>query len=171
MNGAEENCIKEALKEYWRPLIQFTYQYIDDWTESEDIVQSAFNVLLEYPCTSCQKRWGYLCGICKNKSLTLLRKRRKLVYSEMETEAETLPSDNPDPFQTLDYAQAIEILNQGIEEVLSDTERAIFLYRFKEGLPPKTIAEKLAISEGNVYTRFSEAKKKLTEYLNSKMES
>lgn len=152
-------------KQYFTPLCNFAYKYLNDWENSREVVQETFAKIWSVRSnlnvhTSIQ---SYLYQATKNSVIDFVRKNQKLSKNEDDIRNATedrIKNDN-NGLNSLMIKQAIL---QAMEK-LKPKNKEIFRLNKLEGLTYKEIANHLGISERGVEDNISRALKILKEEL------
>ena len=157
---------KALFEEYYNPLCNFVYRYVNDRDVSEDMVQSVFVRLWEkkdsLELTGSLR--SYLFTATRNTALDHIRsQKRKDDYLEMNAEP-----DHHDDVRDDEAGRVLfrATLYEAIEGLKPKT-RKIFTLHKMEGLTYKEIAEHLDIPkrtvEYNIYSALAQLKDKLQD--------
>lgn len=154
---AERQVFLGLYHEYGNAMLKVSQRYFpNDPSAAEDAVQNAwlkvvqnFSKVQDIPC---KKRGAYLVIIVKNKSISILRKRRQ-----------ELPFDETLPYKETeddDVASIIEVIHR-----LPETYRAVLELRFVEECTSQQIAQMLNLTEATVNTRIHRGRTLLIQKL------
>jgi RNA polymerase sigma-70 factor (ECF subfamily) len=144
--------------------------------DAEDVVQQTFLAVLEhldgFEGQSQFRTW--LVRIATNHALKVLRKRRGLLTTSMESASEddytTLPRPEyiapwrNEPGEIAQRRETLQMLNDALDQ-LDEKYRLVFLLRDVEGLSTEETARELGISVANVKVRLLRARLMLRERL------
>jgi len=168
INSGDKKAFKEVFDKYFNALCAFSYKYIVDRSETEDIIQDVFISFWEHnkDFDHINSIKAFLYTSARNKCLNHLKhkavkqKHEQALIYELESEQ----------FFT-NHVIEEEAFNQLYTEIkdLPDSAQNIMLLALK-GLKNREIAEKLNISENTVKTHkkiaYAKLKKKLNPIIN-----
>jgi len=181
-----EKALEALIKRYLRPIYSFTFRFVEDRQEAEDITQEVFvkvwrNLKKFNPRRSRfatlrgrQKRSfkTWIFSIAKNSCIDALKKKKIIPFSEFEDEAgrnillETLVDTAPLPNELFEKKDITKILTSAIEK-LSPQYRMVLVLRYNDHFTFREIAEVLSEPLHTVKSRHRRAlihlKKLLTE--------
>lgn len=108
---------------------------------------------------------SWLNMIVANKCRDFLRKRKPVLFSDMETEDGTLPDwederDDSRPEEVIDRQETVRLIAEIIERLPEDQKLCIMMYYWNE-LSVSEIASSLEVSEGTVKSRLNYARIKI----------
>ena len=136
-NGNKE-VFKELIDRYICPLYNFTAR-LTDKNNAEDIVQEVFikvwKNIHHFDSTKASfKTW--LFTIAKNTTTDFLRKKKSILFSDMQNEedsefSETIEDKNLLPDQALQKLQDLEFLNKLLEKI-PNLHKTILLLHYQE---------------------------------------
>lgn len=156
--GKLDNCFIRIFKQYKNDIFRLAYSYTKNISDSEDITQNVFFKLYKHEeiLSSLDqdiKRWLVTVTINECKTYLLSAWKRKIFYLTEKEEnislQETNSSDN---------------LLEQILKLPKKYRTIIFLYYY-EGYKIKEISKILKMSETNIQTILSRARKKLKEII------
>lgn len=140
--SGDEKSLEVLIKSYLRPIYSFVYRYIGNVQEAEDITQEVFvkvwRNLKKFNPDKKFKTWIF--SIAKNASIDFLRKKKTILFSEME------PFVDPRPLQN-------EFLLTSIIDKLSPKYRMVLFLRYNDHFTFREIAETLGESIDTIKTR------------------
>ncbi len=155
---------KQIFEEFYSPLCNFVYRYVNDRDLAEDMVQSVFVRLWEnresIQLTGSLK--SYLFTSTRNAALDHIRSNKR--HAEMLEQ--TKPPVSEDPVDDEEAGRMLfrTKLQQAIQQLKPKTKK-IFLLHKVEGLTYTEISEHLDIPkrtvEYNIYAALSQLKEKL----------
>lgn len=136
-------------KEYQPQLVSYACSIVDDIDQAEDIAQDAY---LRFSA-AMTKEWrdnpvGYLYRVVRNLALDYCRRRqfeKKLFSQSVDEWTEILPDDGHTPEQEVISSDALEKLQQAMNELPERTRVALEMHRLHE-YKLREIAEHLNIS-------------------------
>ena len=178
IDGDEEG-LEELIALYQHGLLRFIYGYVRDVGLAEDILTDVFLAL--YYKRSFRQHDGatlktYLYTIARNKSLNLLkqRKRRREVSleglhecgnNEAERKAQLYLFDvTPAPDLALELAERNQSLYDALEKI-NVSYKEVLILRYFDGLAPERIAKITKRSPKQVYNLLARGKIALKEVL------
>ena len=148
---------------YYKAMFNTSLRILKDEFEAEDIMQEAFLTAFTKLNTFVgEVTFGaWLKRIVINKSLTQLKKNNKYqdVKMEIVSETETI-QEEPINYEGLQPNKVLEQLNS-----LKDNYRIILSLNLIEGYDYEEISQIMGITNENVRTTISRAKKKLKQLL------
>jgi RNA polymerase sigma-70 factor, ECF subfamily len=172
-----EKGIEEVFRANQRFLWGLCYRLTGDAADAEDIVQETFVRALKDPPARQDEPWRpWLVQVAMNLGRDLLRRRRRRRYegpwlpSPIETGDESTPpsfepvdkAGNPlaryDMLESVSYAFLIAL------EALTPSQRGVLLLRDVFDYSVRETAEALAISEANVKTTHTRARRAMQAY-------
>ena len=159
---------QQIFEEFYSPLCNFVYRYVNDCDLAEDMVQTVFVRLWEnresIHLTGSLK--SYLFTATRNAALDHLRSNKR--HAEMLEKTRPPVSEEPVDEDTAGRHLFRAKLNQAIQDLKPKT-RQIFLLHKMEGLTYTEISEHLNIPkrtvEYNIYAALSQLKNKLQDDL------
>ena len=165
INQGDKKAFKKIFDQYFNALCSFSYKYIADRSETEDIVQEVFISFWEHnkAFEHINSIKAFLYTSARNKCLNHL-KHKSVVQKHEQTLIYELESEQ---FFT-NHVIEEDAFNQLYSEIkeLPDSARNIMLLAMK-GLKNREIAEKLNISENTVKTHKKIAYAKLKQKLST----
>ena len=169
VNSGDRSAFKLVFDLYYNALCAFSYKYIRDQNEVEDIIQEVFVSFWEHKkeFENIQGIKAYLYTSARNKCLNFLKHRTVIQKHEKELIAER----EADRFFTTHVIEE-ETFNLLYAEIrqLPEGSQKIMLLALK-GLKNKEIAEKLQVSENTVKTQKKIAYARIKDNLGSIMRS
>ena len=169
LNRGNKNAYQIVFEKYFNALCAFCYKYLNDQSETEDIVQEVFISFWEH-----KKDFDHLNAIkaflytsARNKCLNHLKHR----LVKQKHESALIYELESEQFFT-NHVIEEEAFNQLYSEIkaLPESSQKIMLLALK-GLKNREIAEKLVISENTVKTQkkiaYAKLKHKLSPVLNA----
>lgn len=159
MKQMTDTDFSRAFNEYYSLLTRIAYSYTLDIFDAEDVVQEVFIKFYRAHKTfnNCNGEKYWLIRVTINQSLDCIKKRKnnKVLLDEEYINNLPDPSDADEK-------------NEEIYECvcsLKDSYKTIIILYFYDNYSIKEIANILKVSESNVTTRLSRAKKKLKEII------
>ncbi len=152
MKGYDKETTEQVLENYGDTIYRLALHYVKDAADAEDVVQE---VLLAFFTREIpeERRKAWLLRVTVNKSLDILRKRKRQT---------PLSEEPPDP-----SAQERTSLAEELKE-LSPLDREIIYLFYFEGYTSKEIARFVKKTDGAVRKRLERAKSKLKRILEDK---
>ena len=169
INSGDKRAFQIVFEEYFNPLCAFSYKYINDQSETEDVVQEVFISFWEHKkdFEHINAIKAFLYTSARNKCLNHLKHR--LVKQKHES---TLIYELESEQFFTNHVIEEEAFTQLYAEIkaLPESSQKIMLLALK-GLKNREIAEKLIISENTVKTQkkiaYAKLKEKLSPVLNA----
>jgi len=170
----DEKALEILIKRYLKPIYSFTFRFVRDSQEAEDITQEVFikvwRNLKKFDQNKSFKTWIF--HIAKNTSLDFFKKKKTIPFSNFGKEegkntfTEMLTDTTPLPNELFERAGVAEILNSAMEK-LSLKYRMVLFLRYNDHFNFREIAETLGEPLNTVKSRHRRAlillKKLLTE--------
>ena len=132
-----EEIFKELVEKYTGPIFNFTVRFVGR-SEADDITQDIFikiwkNLKKFNSEKASLKTWIFT--IAKNTITDFLRKKKNLVFSDLESDTENFSEKIPDekllPIEILQKLQDIELLNNKLDQ-LEASQKTILVLRYQE---------------------------------------
>lgn len=164
MLTTREDFVREALDQYESSLIGYAVTFLHDVDRARDVVQDTFIRLYQQDVEKVHgglKTW--LFTVCRNRSLDILRKERRVVGLK-EEELERVPTPRRTPAERIDLKERISQMRFCLEK-LSGNQREVILLKFEQGLSYQEIAAVTGLSEGNVGFILHNGLKRLRSFL------
>lgn len=160
----------EIYKLYYKAMYNTSLRMVNDSMEAEDVMQDAFLSAFKNIHTYKEEvSFGaWLKKIVVNRSLDVLKKRK--LDLEPIDERKTSISEEDENDELDDIAQRVAEVKQVIAELPENYRILITLY-LVEGYDHDEISEITGMSNANVRTTYSRARKKLQEMLTDKKTS
>ncbi len=157
----------EIYKLYYKAMYNTSLRLVNDSMEAEDIMQEAFLSAFKNIHTYKEEvSFGaWLKKIVVNRSLDILKKRR-LEFEPIDERKMTLMEDSDEESMD-DLSQKVAEVKQVIAE-LPESYRVLITLHLIEGFDHEEISEILGMTNANVRTTYSRARKKLQEMLSKK---
>lgn len=147
LNG-DENSLEILVKRYIKPIYSFTYRYVGDYQEAEDITQEVFikvwRNIKKFDKNKSFKTWIF--RIAKNTSIDFLKKKKSIPFSEFENEEgeniliEKLADPVSLPGGFIEKIGIAEILDTAMNQ-LSPKYRMVLFLHYNDHLTFREIAE------------------------------
>ncbi len=141
--------IRAALQRYEKPLLRYASQILGDEELARDVVQDTFlRLCREEPDRIADHLAEWLYTVCRNRSLDVLRKekRMKTMSDEQVATQQSRDENQVVAAETRDSAQRV----QQIVEGLSDNQREVVRLKFQHGLTYREISKITKLSISNV---------------------
>lgn len=170
----DENAFRVLFDRYYVRLFSFVYQKLDNWHDTEVVVQETFIRVFQHldELQDVEKFQSWLFSIAHRRYVDMHRENQKRVGDI------SLSYIAHDEAKGLEVTAVIEhravqqhVGNCDLEDKLltliaqlPDLERSLLLLR-KDGMSYKKIAQKLKVTEGTVRNRLHRAKSKLKNWM------
>jgi len=162
-----QDAFEVLVRRYERLLFRLIYRYVGEYQEAHDVLQQVWLQLYLslpklYPHVHL-KPW--LFRVAHNRSLDVLRRRRLLTFSEVETGNEedeggflnTILDTSLTPEELVEQCDLQQAIQCAIQ-ALPRTYRSVVLLYYKEQMNYAEIAQVLKVSVSTVKARFYRAK-------------
>ena len=180
----DKEALEILIKRYLKPIYSFVLRFVGKNQEAEDITQEVFVKVwrnLKKSTLSLSKGFNpkkgsfktWIFTIAKNTCFDWLKKKRPILFSELEKEmegksfAENIPDTSPLPNELSERIDIDNFLNELLEK-LSPKYRTILLLRFNDHFNFREIAEILGESIDTVKTRYRRGIAILTKLLQNR---
>ena len=144
LQKGNERAFDTVFKQYYKPLCQFSYSFINDQDTAESLVQEVFVKLWEKRknLTDIDNLLSYLMGMVRNQSIDFLRKEKtsSKIYNQLRSEKSGNTTE-----EQVSKNEFEEKLLKSIVNLPDRCRTAIELSRF-DGFSNKEIAQKMEIS-------------------------
>ncbi len=155
-SDADKQAFTKLYEENHVRMEQAALRILKDQGEAEDAMQNAFLQIIrhfeEIYKIPCDKLPFWCVSIVKNEALTILRKKKRMVYMD------DLPNIDVEAASVTNYAGLVRLFAK-----LPDTYRAVLEMKLLFGYSEKEIADHLGISPSAVGTRIFRGKALLRE--------
>ncbi len=167
----DRESFAELVKRYLKPVYNFIRRYIGNREDAEDITQEAFlkafkNIKKFNPDKNF-KVWLFV--IAKNTAFDRLKKKKPLVFSQLQNEdGESIIEEIADAAPLPDEIFARKELTKELEsilDILPPSDRAILTLHYSDGLTFEEIAEILGKPMNTVKSRHRRALLRLRDFL------
>lgn len=170
----DKSACDECIEQHTPMVFQLALRLLGDPAEAEDVTQetflNAFRAIDAFEWRSELSTWLY--RIAYNTAMGRLRRSDPVNVSvedlALRTDSQHVPPQLLDwcclPERDFDSAQARAHLEEAISS-LPESYKSVFVLRVLEDLTTREVAETLGISEDNVKTRLSRARRWLQEHL------
>jgi len=164
----DEKSLEILIKRYLKPIYSFTFRFVGNGQEAEDITQETFvkvwRNLKRFNRNKKFKTWIF--QIAKNTSFDFLRKKKKISILSLEEYFYLADSKNL-PKEIFEKESIKEKIQKSIEKLSFKTKEVLNLY-YTEGLNFREIAEISGESVNTVRSRHRRAILILREILKVK---
>jgi RNA polymerase sigma-70 factor (ECF subfamily) len=155
-NGELARAAEWLVRQYASDVYGVCAAMVRDRAAAEDLAQEAFSKALGnlrgYRGEASPRTW--LIAITRNHCIDYLRARQREAPDARETfEADAYPDDAPLPAELLARQEDVRAALSS----LAETDRALVVLRFRQGLDYAEIAEAFGLREGTVRMRLSRA--------------
>ena len=157
-SDADKQAFTKLYEENHIHMEQAAMRILKDQTDAEDAMLNAFVQIIrhfeEIYKIPCDKLHFWCVSIVKNEALTILRKKKRLVFLD------DLPNKEIEAEAVTNYADLVQLFAK-----LPDTYRAVLEMKVLMGYSEKEIAQHLGISPSAVGTRIFRGKVFLREII------
>ncbi len=172
--SGDQEAFEALVSRYQRSLLRLIYQYIGEYHEAQDVLQQVWlQLYLSLPSLDPYvhlKPW--LFTVARNRSVDVLRRRRLLFFSELETVNEeeeaayldTIPDTSPKPEEEIEQCDLQREIQQAIQ-TLPSIHRAVVSLYYREQMSYSEIGQTLMMPVSTVKARFNRAKPLLRDAL------
>jgi RNA polymerase sigma factor, sigma-70 family len=134
--------------------------------DAEDVLQDAYIVVFSKIGDAVPDKFqGFLDTIVINKAKDVLKKKRPLVFAELQSAdgKDFIPEDKESraeflPEKNIDYQETKRLIQEIIDELPEEQRMAVMLYYYKE-MPVGQIAKYFECSDGTIKSRLNYARK------------
>lgn len=180
LRNGRDSALNEIIDRWERPLASFAWRYVQNQTDTQDLVQETFVKVYKNkdrfrPDTKLSA-WLFttLANQCRNFSRWKRRHPTVALYNSREETSDPLttvtldPADlSPTPDTSAETNDLIDHLKEAIGKLPHDLKTTLLLYQY-EGMSYKEIAEVVGCSPKGVETRLYRTRKQLKKLLKSK---
>jgi RNA polymerase sigma factor (sigma-70 family) len=160
------DAFEELVRRYSRPVLNFVYRMVGNYEDANDLAQDVFvQIYKSLPASRSDlpfKPWLYV--IARNKSLDLLKRKRPLLFTDIEGDDESgdgiaagIEDTDPLPDEVAERKDLQRVLQAMIEE-LPPKYRQVVVMRYAAELSFDEISKALGLPENTVKTHFHRAK-------------
>ncbi len=165
--AGDQEAFEALVSRYQRSLSHLIYRYVGDYHEAQDILQQVWLQLYLSLSTLDPhvhvKSW--LFAVARNRSVDVLRRRRLLFFSELETVNEeneaayldTIPDTSPMPEEEIELCDLQREIQHAIHTLPCIYHSVVFLY-YKEQMNYVEIGRFLMMPVSTVKARFHRAR-------------
>ncbi len=159
----DEKSLEILIKRYLKPVYSFTYRYVGNTQETEDITQEVFvrawRNLKKFDRERSFKTWIF--SIAKNASIDFLKKKKTVPFTELENEERESVLDriidpSPLPNELLERKDLMGMLAKAIGKLLPKYRKTLLL-RHNDDLTFREISETTGESLNTVKSRYRRA--------------
>ena len=171
----DERAFEILIKRYLKPIYSFSYRYVGNSQDAEDITQEVFvkawRNLKKFDQQKSFKTWIF--SIAKNSSIDFFRKKKILPFSAFENAEgnnfiiDTLVDTKPIPDELFEQASIVDMLSSAMEK-LSLKYRIVLSLRYNDHFNFREIAEILEESIDTIKTRHRRGITILRKFLEEK---
>jgi RNA polymerase sigma-70 factor (ECF subfamily) len=174
----DQAAFEALVSRYQQALFRLIYHYVGEYHEAHDVLQQVWLQLYLFLATLRPhghiKPW--LCTVARNRSLDLLRRKRLLSFSEVETGNEddgaafldTIPDTSPTPEELAERRDLQREIQHAIL-ALPHTYRSVVLLYYGEHLNFSEIGRALNMPVSTVKTQIHRAKPLLRAVLTAQV--
>ena len=148
--AARAELLEHALFEYETRLVGFAATIVSDIERARDAVQDTFIKLYHQDPDAVRenlKAWLFM--VCRNRCLDILRKEKRMVHLDPESDWNEPVSGALDPSEATalddDHCEVLRYLNR-----LPENQRETIILKFQEGMSYKEIAKLTGLSISNI---------------------
>lgn len=143
----DEESFDFLIRKYLKPVYGFVYQYAGNVSDAEDIAQETFvrvwKNIKKFDINKKFKTWVFT--IAKNAAVDFLRKKKPMLFTELETEdggniIDVIPDPAHLPSEIFDRDDLACMLEKAIDKIPLKYREVMILY-YKEQLNFREIAE------------------------------
>jgi len=168
----DKKSFEILVKKYLKPIYSFTYRYVGNAQDAEDIAQDVFlkvwRNIKKFDLNRSFKTWIF--SIAKNSCVDNLRKKKSIPFSRFENEkgenvlVERIADPRPLVDEILKRADMTKTLNLAMERLSPDYRMVLFL-RYNDHFTFKEISESLEEPINTVKSRHRRALNQLKKLL------
>ena len=160
----DKKALEFLIKRYLAPIYGFVYRYLGNSQDAEDVTQEIFvKVWKNLKKFNPEKKFSvWIFKIAKNTSLDWLKKKKPLLFSELENESgqnfleQTLKDPAPTPLEVANKMSFVKSLQTAISQLSPSYQEAITLHAQKE-LTFQEIADSTKQSINTIKSRYRRA--------------
>jgi RNA polymerase sigma-70 factor (ECF subfamily) len=160
------SAYEELVRRYSRPIFNFVYRMLGKREDADDIAQDVFvQVYRALPTARTDlpfKPWLYV--IARNKCLDFLKRKRPLLFSDIDGDDDTgagisdrVQDTEPLPEELAERADLQRVLQEALTD-LPPKYRQVVAMRYAADLSFAEISDSLGLPENTVKTHFHRAK-------------
>ena len=167
----KDQAFKHLVVSHQRMLYQHVRRMVPDHSDADDVLQNTFlkvwKNLDRFRGDSALKTW--LFRIATNEALTLLNKRKRQAYSDVEDLQDDARHSHDGGYQP--GGEEIQRHLQAAIATLPEKQRLVFTLRYFEEMKYDDIAQVLNTSVGGLKANYHHAVKKIELYLSSRVQT
>lgn len=163
-NYEERLKIEELYYKYRNLMYKVSYDILQDKNMAEDAISEAFERILKnlhkIDEINCTKTRNFMVIICRNVSINMYNKRKKV--SECELNDKIKNNNYEDPADIVVSKENIERMAKAISS-MDNKYKDVFLLKHAHGMAVVEISKMLGITQDTVRKRLQRARKKIIE--------
>ena len=151
----DKDIFIKVYKIYAPRLVAFTFYYVKNIEDAKDIVEDAFGNFYKYLNSYDKNKsnlFTYLCSICKNLSMSYLKKESNIPLSEYDDRVHGV--DNKPTYMLYD-----------LKKIMSEEEYMIMYLKYIDDNTIKEISKKMNISERTIYRKLNDIEAIVKKYV------
>ena len=160
MTNAETEKLNKLYEIYEQPMYRIAFSVLKNSSDAEDAVSDAFMNIIrkigKIGDVNSPKTKSYIVKTIKNSAIDIYRKNKRN-YDRLQPMDDSINSI-PDTASGFEKNMGE---NDGLLDILNETDRKIILLRCRDELQWREIAQQMNMTESNVRKRFERARKKL----------
>jgi RNA polymerase sigma-70 factor (ECF subfamily) len=168
----DHKALEVLIQKYLKPIYGFVFRYVNNRQEAEDLTQKTFIQMWRHlkKFDKRKKFSTWLFSIAKNSAIDFLRKKRPILFSELQNSRneqnidETLIDPAPLPDYLLSQKHTTDQINSAINKLPLNYQIVLTLY-YHDQLNFREIAEALEESINTIQSRHRRALVLLKEML------
>ena len=171
--AGDQEAFEALISRYQHSLFRLIYRYVGEYHEAHDVLQQVWlQLYLSLPTLHPNLRVKpWLFTVARNRSVDVLRRKRLLSFSEVETRNEedegvflnTILDTSPTPEELVEQRDLQQAIQRAIQ-TLPRTYRSVVLLYYKDQMNYAEIGEVLKMPVSTVKARFHRAKPFLRAY-------
>jgi RNA polymerase sigma-70 factor, ECF subfamily len=172
--AGDQKAFEALVNRYQHTLFGLIYRYVGDYHEAHDVLQQVWlQLYLSLPTLHPNLRVKpWLFTVARNRSVDVLRRKRLLSFSEVETRNEedegvflnTILDTSPTPEELVEQRDLQQAIQRAIQ-TLPRTYRSVVLLYYKDQMNYAEIGRVLKMPVSTVKARFHRAKPFLRDVL------
>lgn len=160
MTNAETEKLNKLYEIYEQPMYRIAFSVFKNSSDASDAVSDAFMNIIrkigKIGDVNSPKTKSYIVKTIKNSAIDIYRKNKRN-YDRLQPMDDSINSI-PDTTSGFEINMGE---NDGLLDILNETDRKIILLRCRDELQWREIAHQMNMTESNVRKRFERARKKL----------
>lgn len=155
----------EFIEAHMRRVFRLIYRVVGNVPDAQDLTQDAFVKALKRrdQLKDPRKAAHWLGRIATNTALDFIRRKKRVVFEELDKAPELPESPVENPEQAVLRGEQRRYIEDGLR-LLSARERAALILRDIEGLPAAEVAQHLGCSPATVRSHIANARVKFRRY-------